>query len=109
MPARKKRKRAIAAVYVATEFCVLRQTSKLIARELYRDKRQCVAIENGKNLTKMVETKKVYVATRFFSRMSTPGRICRDKEAPVATNETGKRQKLCCDKGSFVTRQIIAT
>ena len=37
-----------------------------------------------------VETKKVYVATRFFSRMSTPGKICRDKEAPVVTNEIGE-------------------
>ena len=56
-----------------------------------------------------VETKKVYVVTRFFSRMSTPGKICRDKEAPVATNETGRRQKLCCDKGSSVTTLIITT
>ena len=56
-----------------------------------------------------VETKKVYVATRFFSRMSTPGRICRDKEALVAINETGKKQKFCHDKGSFVTTLIIAT
>ena len=38
------------------------------------------------------ETKKVYVATRFFSRMSTPGRIFHDKEAPIATNETDRKQ-----------------
>ena len=49
-----------------------------------------------------VETKKVYFAIRFFSRMSTPGRICRDKEAPIATNETGRKQKFCRDKGSSV-------
>ena len=40
--------------------------------------------------------------------MLTPGRICRDKEAHVATNETGKRQKFCHDKGSSVTTLIIA-
>ena len=56
-----------------------------------------------------VETKKVYVMTRFFSRMSTLGKICRDKEAPVATNETGRRQKLCHDKGSSVMTLIFAT
>ena len=41
--------------------------------------------------------------------MSTPGKICCNKEAPVATNETGKRQKLCRDKGSSITTLIIAT
>ena len=55
------------------------------------------------------ETKKVYVATRFFRRMSTLGRICRDKEAPIATNETGRKHKLCRDKASSVMTQIIAT
>ena len=55
------------------------------------------------------ETKKVYVAKKIFSRMSTPGIICRDKEAPVVTNETGKKQKFCHDKASSVTTRIIAT
>ena len=86
-----------------------RQTSELIAKELYRDKRQCVATENGKNLTKIAETKKLYVATRFFSRMSTPGIICRDKKAPVTTNETGIKQKLFHNKASSITTQIIVT
>ena len=58
---------------------------------------------------KTAETKKVYVATRFFDRMSTPGRIYRDKEAPVATNETGRKHKFSRDKASSVTTQIIAT
>ena len=40
--------------------------------------------------------------------MSTTGKICRDKEAPVTTNETGRRQKLCCDKGSSITKLIFA-
>ena len=30
--------------------------------------------------------------------MSTPGRICCHKEAPVATNEIGRKQKFCRDK-----------
>ena len=55
------------------------------------------------------ETKKVYVATRFFSRMSTPGRICPDKQALVATNETGRKHKFCRDKGSSITTLIFAT
>ena len=41
--------------------------------------------------------------------MSTPGRICHDKEAPIVTNETGRKQKFCCDKGSSVTTLIIAS
>ena len=38
----------------------------------------------------------------FFSRMLTPGRICRDKKAPVVTNETGRKQKFCRDKVMYV-------
>ena len=57
----------------------------------------------------LAETKKVNVATRFFSMMSTPGNTCHDKEALVAKNETGRRQKLCRDKGSSFTTLIIAT
>ena len=41
--------------------------------------------------------------------MSTPRRICHDKEAPVSRNETSIKKKLCRDKGSFVTTLIIAT
>ena len=39
--------------------------------------------------------------------MSTPGRICRDKEAPVATNETGIKHKFCREKASSITIMII--
>ena len=38
---------------------------------------------------KFAETKKVNVATRFVSWMSTPGRTCRDIKSPIATLETG--------------------
>ena len=41
--------------------------------------------------------------------MSTQERICRDKEAPIATNETGIKHKFYRDKGSFFTILIIAT
>ena len=34
---------------------------------------------------------------------------CQHQEKFVTTNETGRRQKLCCDKGSSVTTLIIAT
>ena len=86
---------------------MLRQTSKLIAKELCHDKRQYKKWEESDKKT--AETKKVYVATRFFSRMSTLGRICYDKEAPVVTNETGRKHKLCRDKASSVMTQIITT
>ena len=69
--------------------------------------RQKTACHNRKweESNNSAETKKVYVATWFFSRMSTPGRICRHKEAPVATNEIGRKQKFCRDKGSSVTTE----
>ena len=41
--------------------------------------------------------------------MSTPERICRDKEAPVATNETGRKQNFYHDKGSSVMTLISGT
>ena len=41
--------------------------------------------------------------------MSTPGRICPDKGAPIATNETSRKHKFCRDKGSSITTLIIAT
>ena len=41
--------------------------------------------------------------------MSTPGRICHDKEAPVATNETGIKHKFCREKASSITTMIIPT
>ena len=85
-----------------------RQTSKLIAKETVATKTVC-RYRKWEESDNSAETKKVYVATRFFSRMSTPGRICCDKEAHVATNETGKKQKLCHYKGSSVTTQTIAT
>ena len=85
------------------------QTFKLIAKEFCQDKRQCVAKKKWEESENSAETKKVYVATRFFRRMSTLGRICSDKEAPIATNETGRKHKLCRDKASSVMTQIIAT
>ena len=57
---------------------------------------------------KSIETKKVYVATRFFSKMLTLGRTFRDKEAPASTNETGRKQNFYRGKGSSVTTLIIA-
>ena len=58
---------------------------------------------------KSTETKKVYVATRSFMMILTLGRIYRDKEAPVTTNEIGRKQNFCRDKGTSVTIVIIAT
>ena len=76
-----------------------------MTNELCHDKRQRVAIEKREKYSKSDVTKKVYVATRFVSRRSTPGRVSRDKETPIATNETGRRQKQCHNKGySVMTR-----
>ena len=55
---------------------------------------------------KSVETKKVNVATRFVSWMSTQGRIYRNIEASVATKETGRKQKFYHDKVSSVVIRI---
>ena len=56
----------------------------------------------GEECNKLDEIKKVNVATRFVSWMSTPRRTCCDIKAPVATLETGRKQKFCCDEVSYV-------
>ena len=61
-----------------------------------------VSLHKWEESNNSTETKKVYVVTRFFSRMSTPGRICHDKEAPVLTNETGRKHKFYRDKVMYV-------
>ena len=43
LPVRKKKKRATRVVSVAIEFCMSRQTSKKMERELCHEKRQRVA------------------------------------------------------------------
>ena len=45
-PTRKKRKRAIAELYVATELCVSRQMSNQIAKELCYDNISSVATQS---------------------------------------------------------------
>ena len=47
---------------------------------------------------KSAETKKVNIATRFVSWMSTPGKTYRDIKAHVTTLETGRKQKFYRDK-----------
>ena len=54
------------------------------------------------------ETKKVNVATKFVSWMSTPGRTCRDIKAPVATLETGRKRKSCRDTGNRKKAEILS-
>ena len=119
---RKKRKRAIAAVYVAIEFFVPRQTSKQMAKEICHDNISFVATQRTlyrrgamsrqkttchnrtlEKCNKSVKTKRDNVATRFVSWMSTSGRTCRDIKAPVATLKTGRKQKFFRDKVSYVT------
>ena len=53
---------------------------------------------------KSTETKKVNVATRFVSWMSTSGKTCRDIKALVETLETGRKQKFCHKVSYVATR-----
>ena len=70
--------------------CVVTNIQANIKGALSRKKKAC-RDRKWEESNNLVETKKVFVATRFFNRMSTPGRICCDKEAPVAKNETGRK------------------
>ena len=119
--ARKKRKRAIAAVYVAIEFCVLRKMSKKMAKETCHDNissvvtqrteyrrramsQQKIACRNRieEECNKLVKTKKVNVTTRFVSWMSTRGRTCHDNKARVTTLEIKESRNF------FATRYLMS-
>ena len=79
---RKKRKRAIATIYVATEFCVSRQTSKQMAKGIDHDNISYVA-------KKRTEFRK--------GAMSRQGIICRDKKLKSNTGRILRHINLCCD------------
>ena len=68
-----------------------RQTSKLKAKELCRDKRQRVTTENGKNLTIQLRQRKFMLRQGFLVGCQHQEKFVRDKEASIATNETGRR------------------
>ena len=116
-----KIKRAIAAIYVVTEFCVSRRTSKQMAKKICHNNISSVATQmieyrrgamsrqktacrdrTWEECNKSAETKKDNVATRFVSWMSTPGRTCHDIKAPVAILETRRKHKSCRNKVSYV-------
>ena len=92
----------MAAVYVMTEFCVSRQTSKQMAKKICHDNIYSIATQRTEyrkgamsqqktvfhNITweecnKSAETKRDNVATRFVCLMSTSGRTCRDIKALI--------------------------
>ena len=98
-----------------------RQTSKQMAKEICHDNISSVTTQGTEyrriamlrkkiachdrtceECNKSSETKKVNVATRFVSWMSTPRRTCRYIKAHVATLETGRKQKFCHDEVSYV-------
>ena len=98
-----------------------RKTSKQMAKEICNDNISSVATQRTEyrrgamsrqktafhditweECNKSTETTKDNVATRFVSWMSTPGRTCRDIKAHVATLKTGRKQKFCRDKVSYV-------
>ena len=118
---RKKRKRAITAVYVAKELCVLQQTSKQMVKEICHDNISSVATQkteyrrkamSGQKIAcrektweecnKSTETKKLNIATRFVSWMSTPGRTYRDIKVLVTTLETKE------SRNSIATRYLMS-
>ena len=120
--ARNKIKIAIAAVYVTTEFCVSRHMSRKMTKEICHNNIPSVATQRTEyrrgamsgqktacsdktweGFNKPAKTKKVNVAKRFFSWMSTPGRTCRDIKASVTTLEIRRKHKFCCNKVSYVT------
>ena len=100
--ARKKRKRAIAAVPVATEFCVSRQTSKQMAKEICHDKRRAMSRQKTachdrtcEECNKSAETKKIMLQKGLLTG-------CQHQKNPVATLEIGKKHKFYRDKVSYV-------
>ena len=98
-----------------------RQTSKQMVKEICHDNISSVAAQRTEyrrramlqqkiacrdktweECNKSAEIKKVNIATRFVSWMSTPGSTCRDIKALVVTLETGRKQKFYRDKVSYV-------
>ena len=98
-----------------------RQTSKQMAKEICHDiisyvttqrteyRRRAMSRQKTvcrdrtwEECNKSTETKKINVATRLVSQMSTPGRTCRDIKAPVATLE--KKES----RNSIATRYLVS-
>ena len=75
---------------------MLRQRIAMLRQKIACHDRTC------EECNKSSETKKVNVATRFVSWMSTPRRTCRYIKAHVATLETRRKQKFCHDEVSYV-------
>ena len=70
-------------------------------RAMLRQKTAC-RDRRWEECNKLAETKKVNVATRFVSWMSTPRKTYRDIKAHVVTLETGRKQKFYHNKVSYV-------
>ena len=62
-----------------------------IEEELCRDKRQRVATEHGKNVTSQLRQRKIMLRQGLSAE-------CQHQEEPVATLETGRKQKIYRDK-----------
>ena len=78
------------------------QTSNLIAKEFYRDKRQCVAIENEKNLTIQLRQRKFMLRQGFSAR-------CQHHEEFVATKKLMSRQIKQAERRNFIaTRDLLS-
>ena len=94
-----------------------RQTSKQMAKKICHDNISSVATQRTEykrgvmsqqktacrdrtweECNKLAETKKINVAIRFVSWMSTPRRTYRYIKVHVATLETGRKQTFCRDK-----------
>ena len=80
---------------VTTIFLLSQHEGLTIEKERCHDKRQCVATEHGKNVTSQLRQREIMLRQGLSAG-------CQHQEEIVTTLKTGKVQKLCCDKVSYV-------
>ena len=88
--------------YVTTIFLMSQHKGLNLEEELCRDKIQRVTTEHEKNVTSQLRQREIILRQGFFCWMSKLEGTCRDIKAPVTTLETGRKQRLCHDKVSYV-------
>ena len=115
----KRKKKSNCSILCCDRFCVLRQMSKQMAKEIYHDNISFVSTQRTEyrrgaisrqktafhdrtweECNKSAKAKKYNVATRFVSWMSTLGRTCRYIKAHVTTLETKESR-------NFVTTRYL--
>ena len=87
---------------VTTIFLLSQHKGLNIKEKLCHDKRQRVATKHKKNVTSQLRQREIMLRQGFLCWMSKPGGTYRDIKAPVVTLETGRKQRFCHDKVSYV-------